>query len=84
MLEIAGGILLAVAVLAVLMVAFRYVVLALSAGFCITLVVGAWLLLSSEMGGWWATILLSTGFGVWFWMVNHDRRIERLGEASPD
>ncbi|WP_033922612.1 hypothetical protein [Sphingomonas sp. 37zxx] len=84
MLEIAGGILLAVAVLAVVMVAFRYIVLALSAGFCIALVVGAWLLLSPEMGGWWAAILLLTGFGIWFWMVNHDDRIEGREDASPD
>lgn len=84
MLEIAGGILLALAVLAVLVAAFRYIVLALSAGFCLVLVVGAWLLLSSEMGGWWAAILLATGFGVWFWMVNHDKRSEGLGDASPD
>ncbi|WP_375397200.1 hypothetical protein [uncultured Sphingomonas sp.] len=84
MLEIAGGILLAVAVLAVLVVAFRYIVLALSAGFCIALIVGAWLLLSSEMGGWWAAILLLTGFGIWFWMVNHDKQSEGLEDASPE
>ena len=84
MLQIAGGILLAVPVLAVVVVAFRYVVLALSAGFCIALVVGAWMLLSQEMGGWWAAILLVTGCGVWFWMVNHDKRSEGLKDTNPD
>lgn len=80
MLQIAGGILLAVAALAVLVATLRYIVLALSAVFCIAIAAGAWLLLASAIGEWWASAAFIGGIAglagliiceeVWFSSAN--------------
>lgn len=73
MLAIAGGVLLAIAVLAVLVATFRYIVLALSGAICIAITAGAWFLLASGVGQWWATAILVAGFAIWFWSANRGR-----------
>lgn len=72
MLEIAGGILLAFAVLALLLLGFRYVVLAASATFCLAITAGAWLVLAWGIGRWQAAALLIALFAIWFWNANRD------------
>lgn len=82
MLEIAGGILIAVAALAVLVVTFRYIVLALSAAFCLAITAAVWLLLASTVGQWWATAALVAGCAISFFTANRDSPVEELPNAS--
>lgn len=65
MLEIAGGILLAAAVLAVLVATLRYIVLAISAVCCIGFAIGGWFLLRGWAGEWLATAALVAGALIW-------------------
>jgi hypothetical protein len=82
MLAIAGGVLLAIAVLAVLVATFRYIVLALSALFCLAITAGIWFLLASGIGPWWATVMLIAGFAIWFWSANREPTIGKLPAAG--
>lgn len=82
MLVIAGGILLAVAALALLAVTLRYVVLALSAAFSLAIAAGAWLLLASGIGESWATATLVGGFAIWLWTANRDRLVRKSPAVS--
>lgn len=84
MLEIAGGILIAVAALAVGLAALRYIVLAISAAFCLAITVAAWMFLSSGLGGWWAAIGLAAGFSIWVWSANRKPPVAKGEHASPD
>lgn len=66
MLQIAGGILLAILALAVLLAMFRFVVLAFSAVFCLAVAGVFWLILASYVGEWWATATLVGAVGTCF------------------
>jgi hypothetical protein len=82
MLVIAGGVLLAVAVLVMLVATLRYIVLALSVAFCLAVGAGAWLLLRSGIGPSWATVLLVGGLVIWFWSANRDSLVGKLPGAN--
>lgn len=87
MFEIAGGILLAVAILAVLVATLRYIVLALSIVFCLAMTAGVWLLLTSVIGQWWASAVLIAGFAILFWSANRDpplRKMIDVGSTAPE
>ena len=66
MLQIAGGILLAIVALAVFLAMFRFIVLAFSAVFCFAITAVFWLILASYVGAWWATATLVTAVGACF------------------
>lgn len=66
MLQIAGGVLLAILALAVILAMFRFVVLAFSAAFCLAIAAVFWLVLASYVGDWWATATLVGAVGTCF------------------
>ena len=82
MFEIAGGILLAVAILAVLVATLRYIALALSIVFCLAMTAGVWFLLASVIGQWWATAALIAGFAILFWSANRDPSLGKLPDVG--
>lgn len=85
MVEIPGGILLAIAVVALILMALRFVVLALSAIVCVAIFIGLWLLLASGVGEWWASVILAGGLAIWFWSANHGPIGEKLPVSrAPD